>query len=81
MDNSNSRITLNPAVCHGRPTIRNMRFTVAQVLELLAGGMSTAEVLADYPFLEADDIRACLAYAARIAQAQSVFPGPVTEAA
>jgi len=76
-----TRITLNPAVCGGRPTIRNMRFTVAHMLELLAGGMSAAEVLADYPFLEAEDIQACLAYAARMAQAQSVFPGAVIEAA
>ena len=76
-----TRITLNPAVCGGRPTIRNMRFTVAQMLELLAGGMSTTEVLADYPFLEAEDIQACLAYAARMAQAQSVFPSAVIEAA
>ena len=75
------RITLNPAVCRGRPTIRNMRFTVAQMLELLAGGMSTPEVLEDYPFLEAEDVHACLAYAARMAQAQSVFPDPVNEAA
>ena len=81
MESCPTRITLNPAVCHGRPTIRNMRFTVAQMLELLAGGMSPAEVLADYPFLEAEDIQACLAFAARMVQAQSVFPGPVNEAA
>ena len=56
------RITLNPAVCSGKPTIRNMRFTVAQMLELLAGGMSHAEILEDYPFLEAADIHACLAF-------------------
>lgn len=76
-----TRITLNPAVCQGRPTIRNMRFTVAQMLELLAGGMSAAEVLEDYPFLEAEDIHACLAWAARMAQAQSVIPAHVNEAA
>ena len=81
MENNTPRITLNPAVCRGRPTIRNMRFTVAQMLELLAGGMTTAELLEDYTFLEAEDIQACLAYAARMAQAQSVFPGPLDEAA
>ncbi|MEZ4771884.1 MAG: DUF433 domain-containing protein [Bacteroidia bacterium] len=58
------RITLNPQVCKGRPTIRNMRFTVAQMLELLAGGMSTPEILADYPYIEEEDIQACLLYAA-----------------
>lgn len=79
--NDNTRITRNPAVCRGRPTIRKMRFTVAQMLELLAAGMSAAEVLEDYPFLETADIQACLAYAARMAQAQSVFPGPLDEAA
>ena len=56
-----SRITLNPDVCHGRPTIRNLRFTVSQVVEILAGGMSTDEILQDYPFLEAADSHECLA--------------------
>lgn len=81
MENLLTRITLNPEVCRGRPTIRNMRFTVAQLLELLAGGMSSSEVLNDYPFLEEKDIRACLAYAARVSQGQSSFPGSVDEAA
>jgi uncharacterized protein (DUF433 family) len=76
-----TRITLNPAVCRGRPTVRNMRFTVAQVLELLASGMTPAEVLHDYPFMEAADIQSCLAYAARMAQAQTVFPAPLPDAA
>lgn len=69
-----SRITLNPKVCKGKPTIRNMRFTVAQMLELMAGGMDTKEILADYPYIEKEDIRACLWYAARIANAQTVLP-------
>ena len=68
------RITLNPEVCQGRPTIRNMRFTVAQLLELLAGGMADQEILADYPYLEKEDIRACLTYASRMANARSVTP-------
>lgn len=62
--NISERITLNPQVCKGRPTIRNMRFTVAQMLELLAGGMSTPEILVDYPYIEEEDIQACLLYAA-----------------
>jgi uncharacterized protein (DUF433 family) len=57
-----ARITVNPAVCSGKPTIRNMRFTVAQLLELLASGMTQSEILADYPYLEEDDIKACLIY-------------------
>ncbi len=56
------RITLNPNVCAGKPTIRNMRFTVAQMLELLASGMSGEEILVDYPFVEQEDIQACLQY-------------------
>ncbi|MCU0426875.1 MAG: DUF433 domain-containing protein [Candidatus Kapabacteria bacterium] len=68
------RITFNPAVCSGKPTIRNMRFTVAQMLELLASGMNNEEILTDYPFLETDDIQACLLYAAQIANAKSLLP-------
>ena len=60
-----ARITIRPEQCSGRPCIRGMRIRVTDVLELLAGGMSTDEILADYPYLEPDDIRACLAYAAR----------------
>lgn len=68
------RITLNPEVCSGKPTIRNMRFTVAQLLELLAAGMTADEILEDYPYLEAADIQACLVFAAKMANAKSVTP-------
>lgn len=68
------RITLNPQVCQGRPTIRNMRFTVAQMLELLAGGTTDQEILADYPYIEQEDIRACLIYASRMANVRSITP-------
>ena len=69
-----NRITINPGVCNGRPSIRNMRFTVAQLLELLAAGMSTQDILEDYPYIEKEDIDACLLYAALIANPQSVQP-------
>lgn len=59
-----SRITFDPAVCGGRPCIRGYRLRVKDVLDMLAGGASETEILADYDFLEPDDIRACLAYAA-----------------
>ena len=49
MDILLNRISLNPEVCSGKPTIRNMRFTVAQMLELLASGMTSQEILEDYP--------------------------------
>jgi len=58
------RITIDPAQCHGRPCLRGMRIRVADVLSMLAEGATETDILADYPDLERDDIRACLAYAA-----------------
>jgi uncharacterized protein (DUF433 family) len=63
----NPRITIQPDVCGGRPTVRGLRVTVASVLDLLAGGMSVQEILEDYPYLEEEDIRACLEYASQLA--------------
>jgi uncharacterized protein (DUF433 family) len=57
-------ITIEPGKRGGRPCVRGMRITVADVLGWLAAGMSHAEILADYPELREDDIRACLAFAA-----------------
>ena len=74
MENLFSRITINPEVCGGKPTLRNMRFTVSQLLELLASGMTPIEILADYPYLEMEDINACLLYASYIANTKSVLP-------
>lgn len=59
------RITINPAVRSGKPVVRGTRITVTDVLEYLAGGMTPDEILADFPDLNADDIRAVLAYAAQ----------------
>ncbi|MGI9014286.1 MAG: DUF433 domain-containing protein [Phycisphaerales bacterium] len=58
------RITIEPDKRSGKPCIRGLRITVQDVLEYLAGGMSVEEVLHDFPYLEDDDIRACLAFAA-----------------
>ena len=58
------RITVNPAQCGGRPCIRGMRIRVRDVLDMLAGGTSPETILRDFPDLEADDIRASIAYAA-----------------
>ena len=58
------RITFSPNQCGGRPCIRGMRIRVKDVLDLLAAKVSEAEILADYPDLEAKDIQACLEYAA-----------------
>jgi uncharacterized protein (DUF433 family) len=57
-------ITIEPGKRGGRPTIRGLRITVADVLGWLAAGMSHQQILADYPELTEEDIRACLAYAA-----------------
>ena len=59
-ENSN-RITINPEICHGKPTIRNSRLMVKTILELLSSGMTHQEILADYQNLEEADIFACLA--------------------
>ena len=61
---ANSRITLDPGKRGGRPCIRNLRISVYDVLEMLADGMSEAEIIEDFPELEPADIRACLAFAA-----------------
>ena len=60
-----SRITFNPNQCGGRPCIRGMRIRVIDVLELLAAGAPEDEILTDYPYLEREDIKACLYFAAQ----------------
>ena len=58
------RITINPGVLVGKPTIRGLRITVEQILKALAGGVTVQDLLADYPELEPQDIQAVLLYAA-----------------
>lgn len=67
-------ITSDPAICHGKPRIRGLRYPVESVLEWLAGGMTIEEILEDYPDLERDDILAALAYAACLAHVNRVEP-------
>jgi len=62
-----SRITVDPAVCHGKPCIRGLRYPVENVLEWLAAGMSIDDILSDYEDLEREDVLAALAFAARLA--------------
>ena len=71
-----SRITMDPAVCHGQPVIRGLRYPVDWVLGLLSGGTTTDELLADYPDLERDDIFAALAFGAKLARVQRIEPLP-----
>mgnify|MGYP002391007860 CR=1 FL=1 len=59
------RITIHPDQCGGRPCVRGMRIRVIDVLSMLAAGQSREEILAEYPYLEPEDIAACLAYAVR----------------
>lgn len=72
MDNLLSRITINSNICHGKPTIRGLRYPVENMLELMASGMTIEELLEDYPDLEKDDFLACLAYAAKLSQVKSI---------
>ncbi len=67
------RITINSEILHGKPCIRNMRFSVSQLLELLAAGMSQEEILADYPYLEIEDIHACMEYTAKYFNTKSII--------
>jgi uncharacterized protein (DUF433 family) len=59
------RVTIDPALCGGRPCLRGLRIRVKDVLDLLAAGAGREEILSDYPLLEAEDITAALEYAAR----------------
>lgn len=63
-----NRITINPALAFGKPTIRGLRYSVEWLLETLSSGMSIEELLADYEDLEPADIQAVLLYAARLSQ-------------
>ena len=72
-----SRITIDPAICHGKPCVRGLRYPVETLLELLSSGMTIDEILADYEDLEREDLLAVLAFAAQLARTrrlQSVRP-------
>ena len=68
-----SRITINPEICHGKPTIRESRYTVELILDLLSAGMTSSEIIKDYPTLEQKDIQACLAFASRLTKIKSIY--------
>jgi uncharacterized protein (DUF433 family) len=68
------RITSDPAVCHGRPTVRGLRCPVEHLLELLSAGMTIDEVLDDYPDLEREDLLAALEFGALAAGRSRVVP-------
>ena len=77
MDPLLSRITIDAAICHGKPCIRGLRYPVETLLELLSSGMSIDDILADYEDLERDDLLAALAFATRLARTRRLQPvGP-----
>ena len=65
MPNLLDRVTIDPEVCGGRPCIRGMRVRVKDILDMLAGGATRAEILSDYPYLQDEDITAALEFASR----------------
>jgi uncharacterized protein (DUF433 family) len=69
-----SRITSDPNICHGKPTIRGLRYPVETILELLSSGMKPEEILADFEDLEQEDIIAVLEYAAKLSQTKRIEP-------
>ena len=69
------RISIDPNVCFGRPCIRGTRIWVSLILDFLADGSSEAEILASYPQLTPDDVRAAIAYAAEVAR-ERIIPLP-----
>jgi uncharacterized protein (DUF433 family) len=68
------RIAVDPAICGGRPTVAGTRVRVSDVLEMLAGGATEAEIVADFPYLTPEDVRACLAFAAASTAHPIVLP-------
>ena len=74
MDTLLSRITTDPAVCHGKPCVRGLRYPVESLLELLSSGMTTEEILQDYEDLEREDLLAVLAFAARLSRTKRIEP-------
>src|SRR5215213_8719131 len=72
--NLSERITMNPEICHGKPTVRGLRYTVESILELLSSGMTIEQILADYEDLEREDILAALDFARQLSQMKRIEP-------
>lgn len=67
-----NRIVIDPEICHGKPSIRGLRYPVETILELLSSGMSTEEILTDYEDLEREDILAALEFALKLSQVKRI---------
>ncbi len=68
-----TRITIDPEISHGKPSIRGLRYPVEMILQLLASGMTTEEILEDYEDLEKEDILASLLYASKLTEVKSIY--------
>jgi len=75
------RITSDPAIFAGKPILRGRRLAVEHVLAMLAAGDEPSDVIAAYPFLEPDDVRACLLYAYKLVAHERIDPFPTESAA
>ena len=67
-------ITVNPEICHGKPTLRGLKYPVETMLELLVSGITIDEILGDYPDLAGEDLLACIDYASKLAHKKSIYP-------
>jgi len=67
------RITIDSEICHGKPSIRGLRYPVEIILQLLSSGMTTEEILEDYEDLEKEDIMAALMYASKLTEVKSIY--------
>ena len=74
MEDLHSRITINPRIMVGKPTIRGMRITVEQILRALSSGLSEQELLEEYPELEKEDFQAVFAYVTELVEEEKVYP-------
>ncbi|HDN79784.1 MAG TPA: DUF433 domain-containing protein [Chloroflexi bacterium] len=68
------RIVIDPKICHGKPCIRGTRIMVTVILDNLAEGMTPEEIVAEYPPLTIEDVRAAIAYAAMLAREEEIIP-------
>jgi uncharacterized protein (DUF433 family) len=73
MSSSLERITISPEICHGKPVVRGLRYPVEMILDLLASGMTSQEIVSDYADLQQEDILACIEYAAKLTHFNSVY--------
>jgi uncharacterized protein (DUF433 family) len=74
MEDLITRITIDPEICHGKPCVRNMRWPVEVILDMMLSEMTFSEILEDHPELEKEDLLACLAFAKKLVAGELVNP-------